>query len=85
MLIYISPPFGTPKVELEIEGSTTVWELKVKYCLKIDPMLKTSIYLPQNASFIFAGKLLTCDEATLADYNIQKESTVHHVVTLRGD
>ncbi len=85
MLIYVSPPFGDPTINLEVEGSDTIWEVKVKYCLKIDPMLRNPNYLPQNATLIFAGKSLDNDNATIADYNIQKENKIHHIVTFRGD
>jgi hypothetical protein len=45
--------------------------------------LKTAKPLPSRWSLLFAGEELE-DGCTLADYNIQRESTVHLVLRLCG-
>ena len=77
MLLNFCGTFSSSKIYvIECEGSDSIYQVKNKIYKEIG-------YPPEQQRLVFAGKQLE-DQCSLADYNIQRNSTIYIVLCLRG-
>ena len=74
MEIYVKTLTGE-NITIDIEANDSIANIKLKIQEKMDVP-------PEQQRLIFAGQQLE-DEKTISDYNIQRESTIHLVYTLK--
>ena len=75
MNIFVKTLTGTT-ITVEVNAADTIENLRSK----IQNLVGVP---PDQQQLVFAGRKLE-DGRTLSDYNIQKESTIHMVLRLRG-
>lgn len=81
MQIFIKSYDGKTKT-IDVESTDSILAVKLKLSAKLKDE-DNSIVLPEDMRLLFAGYQLE-DSQTLAKYNIQRESTLHLVLRLRG-
>lgn len=81
MQIFIKSYDGKTKT-IDVESTDSILAVKLKLSAKLKDE-DNSIVLPEDMRLLFAGYQLE-DHKILADYNIQRESTLHLVLRLRG-
>lgn len=77
MQIFVKKLTGE-NIIVEVESSDTIEAVKQKI-YEID-----NNFLPENQRLIFSGTKME-DGRTLADYNVQKESTIHLLLTINNE
>ena len=81
MQIFIKSYDGKTKT-IDVESTDSILSVKLWLSAKLKDE-DNSIVLPEDMRLLFAGYQLE-DHKILADYNIQRESTLHLVLRLRG-